>query len=155
MVFGRTVFGAVMAALTAVSAMAGPDRVSILLASHHVNATQGFEEINPGLFLTWTGVAWKERLDLGLGAYRNSYGHGSLAATAAVPLVRKESWGLELFGALAWYPGDGDKFRHAMGDVVPLAGLQARYRTLFVQAIPSSGTSTDGVLSFGLTFPLD
>lgn len=136
-------------------AAAGPDRLSFLLGSYHVGATQSFEEFNPGAFLTWTNLMWRGALDLTVGAYRNSYGDGSLAVTTAYPFVRTEKWGLELFGGLAWYPGNGDQFSYSAGDVVPLAGLQARYRNVFVQAIPSGGSSVDAVLSFGLTFALE
>lgn len=134
---------------------AGPDQVSILLGSHHVGATRPFEEFNPGLFLTWTEAAFGERVDLSVGAFRNSYGDGSVAVSGAYPLWRTETWGLDLFAGLAWYPGNGGQFSHAIGDIVPLGGAQVRYRNLFMQALPSGGNSVDATLSFGLTFSLD
>lgn len=143
------------AVIAADPVQAGPDRASVLLGSHHVNASRNFEEANPGLFLTWSGAMWQNRLDLGFGAFRNSYGDGSLAVTTAWPIARHESWGIDLFGALAWYPGNGGQFSHALGDMVPLAGVQARYRNLFMQAIPSGGNTADAVISFGLTFGLE
>ncbi len=142
-------------AATSTAAQAGPDRVSILLGSHHVGATRDFEEFNPGIILVWDELVWRGRLDLAAGAYRNSYGDGSLALSLAYPFVRTEDWGLDLFGGVSWYPGNGDQFSHAIGDAVPIAGLQARYRNVFVQAIPAGGQSADAVLSFGLTFSME
>lgn len=151
---GRAMVVAAAVLAGAGAATAGPDRVQLLLGSHHFGASQDFEEFNPGLFLIWSEALWRDRLDFGIGAYRNSYGDGSLAVSAAYPILRRANWGLDLFGALAWYPGNGDRFSHAIGDIVPLAGLQARYRAVFVQAIPSGGDAADAVLSFGLSFPL-
>lgn len=141
--------------ITAGAARSGPDRVSILLGSEHLGATRAFEEVNPGLVLTWSNVLLDDRIDIGLGAFRNSYGDGSAVVTSALPLWRRETWSVDLFGALAWYPGNGDRFTHAMGDVVLIGGAQARYRNLFVQAIPAGGSGADAVVSFGLTFALD
>ncbi|MBO9449568.1 hypothetical protein J7426_04825 [Tropicibacter sp. R16_0] len=139
----------------ATAADAGPDQVSILLGSHHVGATRNFEEFNPGIILTWKEILWQNRLDVGFGVFRNSYGDASVVATTAFPLVRNQHWGLDLFAALATYPGEGDQFTYSIGDVVPIAGLQARYRNVFVQAIPSGGSSVDATLTYGLTFALD
>ncbi|GAB5438461.1 hypothetical protein [Falsiruegeria mediterranea] len=139
----------------ATAADAGPDQVSILLGSHHVGATRNFEEFNPGVILTWKEVLWQNRLDVGVGVFRNSYGDASVVATTAFPLVRNQNWGLDLFAALATYPGEGDQFTYSIGDVVPIAGLQARYGNVFVQAIPSGGSSVDATLTYGLTFALD
>lgn len=136
-------------------AEAGPDQVSILLGSYHVGATRDFEEFNPGVILTWKELLWQNRLDVGFGIFRNSYGDASVVATTALPLVRNRNWGLDLFAALATYPGEGDQFSHSIGDVVPIAGLQARYRNVFVQAIPSGGNSVDATLTYGLTFALE
>lgn len=141
--------------LSATTAVSGPDQISILLGSHHVGATQDFEEFNPGIILTWREAMWQNRLDIGVGAYRNSYGDASVVVTTAYPLFRSETWGLDLFGALATYPGEGDQFSHSIGDVVPIAGLQGRYRNLFVQALPSAGSSADATVTYGLTFSLD
>ncbi|SDD78099.1 hypothetical protein [Ruegeria marina] len=136
-------------------AEAGPDQVSVLLGSHHIGATRSFEEFNPGLFLTWTEAAVSHRVDLSVGAFRNSYGDASLALSGAYPLYRTETWGFDLFAGLAWYPGNGDQFSHAIDDMVPLAGAQMRYRNLFMQALPAGGNSVDATLTFGLTFQLD
>ena len=136
-------------------AAAGPDRVSIMLGTHHAGATLDYDEVNPGVFVTWSGLMWQDRLDLTVGGFRNSYGDLSLAVSTALPLVRQEDWSIDLFGALAWYPDNGDRFAHAFGDIVPIAGLQFRYRSVFLQAIPAGGDSVDATFSFGLTFPIN
>lgn len=140
-------------ALVSTPAIAGPDSVAILLGSHHVGAS-GFEEVNPGVFLSWHGAAFGGRVDLGFGAFRNSYGDGSVSVNATYPLMRTPEWGIDVFAALALYPGEGDQFAVSFGDVVPVAGLQGRWRNFFVQAIPGGGGDVDATLTYGLIFPL-
>ena len=147
-----TVVAALFASQTA---SAGPDQVSILLGSEHVGATRSFEEVNPGVFLTWTEAALQNRADISVGVFRNSYGDGSLAVSMAWPLYRQQNVSLDLFGAIAWYPGNGDQFRHAIGDIVPIGGIQGRFGNVFFQAIPAGGDGVDATLTFGLTFPLN
>lgn len=129
-------------------AQADPDRISLLLGSHHVDAKAQFEGRNPGVFLTWED---RGGLDWSLGAYRNSYGRNSVAATVALPVVIGRDAELALFAGAALYPGDGRDFAMQWGDLVPLVGLQLRAGHLFVQVIPSDGAATDAIISFGLT----
>lgn len=136
-------------------AQAGPDRISVLLGSNHVGATRSFEEVNPGIFLTWTEALFAGRADISVGAFRNSYGGGSVAAVTAFPIIRKKDWGIDLFGGLAWYPGEGQNFSTSAGDIIPLAGIQGRLGPTFVQVIPAGGNAVDATISFGLTFPLN
>ena len=150
----RSVMVALIGIVWASSALAGPDRVAILLGSEHVNA-DGFEETNPGIFLTWTEAVFNNRADVSIGGFRNSYGDGSLAVSLAVPIVRKKHWGIDAFSALAWYPGNGDRFEFSAGDVIPIIGLQTRVGPTFVQFIPGGDDSVDAILSFGLTFDLN
>lgn len=145
-----------LASMFAVStAQAGPDRISFLIGSNHVGSTVSYEEVNPGVFLTWSELLANGNLDFSVGAFRNSYGDGSLAAAVALPIVRREAFGIDVFASLAWYPGNGDRFAHAWGDVVPLAGLQMRYRNMFMQAIPGGGDAVDATLTFGFTFAIN
>lgn len=132
-------------------ALAGPDRLSLLLGSHHVNATETFEEVNPGLFLDWVRP---DGLTLTAGVYRNSYGRTSVAAMVGREVWRSGAAGLEVFGGLAHYPVDGPKSPVAVGDVVPLAGLRFQHRDIVIIALPGDGAATDLVLGFGLTLPL-
>lgn len=91
-----------LAALLAAPAMADPDRVSILLGSQHLGAALAFEQVNPGVFVTWEDRALG--LDLSVGAYRNSYGRGSVAALAALPVLEWPAGQVAVFGGLALYP---------------------------------------------------
>lgn len=127
---------------------AGPDRVSVLLGSKHIGAT-GFNEINPGLFLTWE----REHSAFSLGAFYNSYKRVSLAATSYRPLKTWENGDAGLFAGLALYPVNGQNFKtHLAENVVFIGGLQARHRNLFIQLVPMNAGSADGLLSFGVTF---
>lgn len=135
----------------ATPAAADPDRVSILLGSRHPGANVPYEQVNPGVFLTWEDRgAWG--LDYSLGVYRNSYGRASVAGTVALPVIERGQFQAAVFGGLAVYPGNGDQFAVHAGDVVPIAGVQARLGNGFVQVMPGDGMA---VVTFGLTFPLD
>ncbi len=142
-----------LAALVAVlslttSAAAGPDRFSLLLGSKHIGAS-GFEEVNPGIFLTW-----ERQFDFSLGLFRNSYGRPAVAAVAAYPLYQRGTFQLAVFGGTALYPVEGRRFRAHLGDFVPVAGVQARLGKAFVQVIPSDGQPVEAIFSFGMTFPM-
>ncbi|MFY9237581.1 MAG: hypothetical protein WAO78_01650 [Roseovarius sp.] len=141
---------ALAAAFCAASPGAAQDRVSILLGSHHVNASFDFEEFNPGAFLTWEGA----RVDWTVGGFRNSYGGASAAVMLGLPIYERGEAQIALTGGLAVYPGDGRRFAVRAGDVVPLGGIRARYGNAFVQVFPSDGNTTDAIISFGLTFSL-
>lgn len=130
------------------AAEAEPDRISVLLGSQHPGANVTFEQVNPGIFLTWEDRG-SLGLDYSLGLYRNSYGRVSVAGTAALPIIERGAFQAALFGGLAVYPGDGDQFAVHAGDVVPIAGVQARLGDGFVQIMPGDGMA---VVAFGLTF---
>ena len=141
---------AVLVCFFALSVQAAPpDRLSVHLGSSHVNAQEDFEEFNPGLF-----VSWDRSLSYTVGAFRNSYGDVSVAATVAYPLIRRDLYRLTAFVGWAHYPENGRKFRVHHGDVVPVAGLRLHYRSLFVQFLPGDGSVADAVLSFGFSAPL-
>jgi hypothetical protein len=142
---------ATVAALSAGPAAADPDRLSILLGSYHIGPAEEFEEINPGIFLTWEG----DTFDTTAGLFRNSYGRGALAITAAYPFYETGELQLSALLGAAYYPENGRNFRYHLGDVVPLGGLQLRLGPVFVQTFPGDGDEADGLLSFGLTVPLD
>lgn len=132
-------------------AQTGPDRVSVHLGSAHLGARRSFEAFNPGLFLTWE----RGGADLSVGVYRNSFGKGSVAATAAVPIARLGEVTISPFLGVAYYPDDGRRFRASVGDVVPLAGIRASYRNVFVQLMPGDPDLADAVVSFGFSMPLN
>ncbi|WP_298969620.1 hypothetical protein [uncultured Roseobacter sp.] len=141
----------ILAAALPTTALAGPDRLSILLGSEHFNASEDFREFNPGVFLTWE----QETFDYSVGLFQNSYSNVSALVSIGYDVELADEFEVGIFGALALYPGEGDRFSHAIGDVVPLLGLQARYRNFFTQLIPADGDSADGVLTFGVTFALN
>jgi hypothetical protein len=134
----------------ATGAQADPDRVSILLGSNHIGAKLAFEEVNPGVFLTWEGA----RIDWSVGAYRNSFGKPSVAVTAALPILRWRDGEAAIFAGAALYPGEGRTFAAHAGDVVPLAGIQLRQGNVFAQIIPSDGRTAAAIVSVGVTFAL-
>lgn len=147
---------ALLLSLLPLAAHAGPDRVSVLLASRHVDAASAFNEVNPGVFLTWEEVAWGGRLDATLGVFHNSYERTSVAATLAWPVWEPAPWAeVALFGGIAHYPDDGRRFAVHAGDFVPLGGLQWRAGHVFGQVIPLDGVEADAILTVGVTFALE
>lgn len=137
-------------ALMPAMACAAPDRISVLLGSNHIGAKIPFEQVNPGVFLTWE----RAHVDWTVGAYRNSFGKMSASLTAALPLARWHNGELSAFAGAALYPGDGYTFAVHAGDLVPIGGLQVRQGRVFMQVIPSDGRTVDAIVTFGLTFPL-
>lgn len=125
------------------------DRMSVLVGSTHIGGS-GYDGRNPGLFLSWdrAGLEWS------LGAFRNSYGRGSVAATIGLPVARWARGQASLFAGVAWYPKDGRRFRANLGEVVPVGGVQIRQGSWFVQIMPSDGRPVRAILSTGLTFPI-
>lgn len=134
-------------ALLAAPAAADPDRVTLLLGAHHVAARLPFEEVNPGVILTWD----RDPLDWSFGAWRNSFGQPTVAALAEWPLITGDLT-VGLVGGLALYPGDGRHFAVHGGDWVPLAGLHLRADRLSILIMPSDGKATAAVIAVGLTF---
>lgn len=141
-----------LTALLSNPATAEPDRMSVLLGSQHLGASVNFEQVNPGVFLTWEHRALG--LDYSVGAYRNSYGRGSVAVLAALPVVKWPKGQVAVFAGLALYPHDGRTFRTHVGDVVPMGGIQIRQGNTFTQIMPGDGGVADAVISFGITFEL-
>ncbi len=120
------------------TAMANPDRISLLLGSHHFSS-EDFEEFNPGLFVSWL----TSKRDLEIGLFRNSYGNLSVSATAGRRLGK--SW--TLFAGTAYYRNADTEFEYRLGKFIPVAGVQFVHRNLFVKALP-------GVVVAGFTWRL-
>ena len=129
---------------------ANPDRISFLVGTEHVNASRDFQEFNPGVFLTW-----EHNLNYSVGVFYNSYEEVSLLGSIGYDYEIARDFDVGAFAAIALYPGDGDEFRYSAGDLVPLVGLQARYKNVFVQFLPADGESLDALFTFGLTFELN
>ena len=141
----------ILALLLPTCAMAGPDRVSILLGSEHFGATRDFQEVNPGVFFTWE----EQVFDYSIGGFYNSYQGFSALASVGYDFEIAPEFEVGAFAGLAFYPGEGDQFSVSVGDMIPIGGLQARYRNAFAQFIPADGASVDSLLTFGLTFDLN
>lgn len=75
-------------------------------------------------------------LELSVGAYRNSYGRGSLAATVALPVARWRDGEVSIFAGAALYPQDGRQFRAHLGDLVPMAGCRSGTVLPFFKSCP-------------------
>lgn len=135
---------------TICSAFDAPDRVSFLMGSHHVDTKLDFNQKNPGVFLTWENP----KISYSIGVYDNSFNKTSVAVTVSVPVIRKNDFEASLFAGLALYPEDGRMFAFHVGDVVPIGGLQVRYKNAFVQVIPSDGVMVDAIIAAGVTFKI-
>lgn len=143
-----SILAAVALCFAAASPAAAQDRLSITLGSHHTDDSHDWEELNPGVFLTWEDTG---PLDLSLGAFRNSFGGPSVAAVAALPLAEWQDGQLAVFGGAAWYPGHGDEFLVHAGDLVPMGGLQVRHGPVFVQLMPGKIEPPEAIVAFGIT----
>ncbi len=131
------------------SAVAGPDRVSLSLGSSHVNLGDGWEEVNPGAFLTWE----RDRVNYSVGAFRNSHGKGAIAAFVGYDVIQSGDFEAGLFIGAALYPGDGRYYDVHVGDLIPMGGIQVQYKNTFVQYMPTNADA--GVMTFGLTWELN
>lgn len=140
----------VLACLMPCSALAEPDRLSFLLGSEHLGATRDFNEFNPGVFLTWE----TKTFDYSVGAFYNSYEGVSALGSMGYNYEVARDLDIGAFAGLAYYPGEGDQFDVSVGDVIPIVGLQTRYRQAFVQYIPADGDTVDGLVTFGLSFDI-
>jgi len=128
-----------------------PDRASILIGSKHVGWEGGqLNETNPGAFLTWECGKWSATS----GVFKNSYSNTSTALTASYDVLSGDGWAVSAFAGVAHYPGTGRDEVVSIGgsDVIAMGGLQARYKNVFVQAIPGDFETLDGIVAVGMTF---
>lgn len=147
----RPILTAMLIVLTSLPAAAkGPDRISFLAGSKHINPGSDFNEFNPGVFLSWG-----ESDSFSVGTYHNSYGRQSVAATYTWDIAGNDFIDVGLFAGAALYPEDGRRFAIHLGDVVPFGGLQLRVGHVFANVIPGDGKEVDGIIGFGLTFRTD
>lgn len=139
-----------------VSADILPDGYAVLLGSKHVNASVDFEERNFGIFATYDG----EFVDTRFGAYRNSFGEGSVALTFASDHLTASygSFNVGLFSGGAYYPSgaEGSPIKLGDGNILPLIGLEFTHddAPLFVQLLPGDKElmGFDYLVSFGVRF---
>lgn len=108
----------VVTLLLGAMARAAEPFVAINVASHHFDAAQDFEEVNPGLGL---GVrqefgGWRAEAEVGL--YRNSYGDRTIYGVATGERVFGR-FAVGVFAGLAEYP---TQVMHARREGVPVIG---------------------------------
>lgn len=109
------------------------------LASHHLNASRDFNEINLGLGIGITGPSGIGATEFGIeaGQYKNSLDNQSYYVMASLDLEVieiTENLALRMggFSGLAHYPSNGNKFKDhgvpTIGDWVMAIGLQSTLR---------------------------
>lgn len=134
-----------------------PDGAGVVLGSRHVGASEGFEEFNPGIGLSWECGPTETRV----AAYRNSYGDFSAALTFTDDRVSLSGYGFSAhpFVGVARYDREHIKAGAEIGDteLFPFAGLEITHEStpIVVQVIPSDGEYVDFVVGFGLRWDLN
>lgn len=134
-----------------------PDRVYMPLASRHAMPPEAFghdrwEEVNPGLVLSWENRGPGRAVDLGVGVIRNSLGIVSPTISIGVSGALTDKFDVGVTGSLVYYGAEGDLASgHVGGGVMFVPALQARFGAGFVQLIP---TPEGAVGLAGLTFPI-
>lgn len=151
----NTLLWAALSVLLPIATMAGPDRAYVMLGSDHLPGDRParFNDATPGVFLTWENLRGSS-LDLSLGAFINSYGDPSVAVSLSRLWPLLPGFEVGIFAGIATYPEAERKFAVHFGDLVPIAGVQARAGNLWLQFIPADGAYTSGVLSGGVTFEI-
>lgn len=134
-----------------------PDRMTVSLGSKHFASKYELNEVNPGVFLSWN-VSKDKRWKVTGGVYKNSYGKPSAAAFGSYSIYRNRKHDVEVsvFGGVAYYPEDGryqiPGWKH---DIIPMGGLEVRYKNIAVQAYPVFSDNVKGMVSIGITIPLN
>jgi hypothetical protein len=150
-------FTLVLVVLATYKAYAGPDRVSILTNSDHIGFKyQGFNETNPGVFLTWDN-AIAPNVDLSVGAYLNSYAKPSVMVAATWLPIEVGQCEAGIFGGLVHYPGNGryEPTSIAGSDVIGMGGVQVICGPVFVQAIPAATDFSRAIVAVGITMEIE
>ena len=136
-----------------------PDRVYVSMASKHVNLTPdpgtGYNEINPGLILSWNNQ--KYGLNYWFGGIRNSFSTISPYAAAAKMWPLGSDIKLGIFGLISGYYRNGS-ISTKIGNCgyVFLGGFQFEYRNIFIQLQPTliNNKNIGGVFITGISVPL-
>lgn len=142
-----------------------PDRVYFPIASKHFDVDSRdfglaeWNELNYGVVLTWEDRG-SAKIDLGAGAFKNSFGDFSLYLSAAKMFpVMNSNFEVGFFGGFADYKTNATHMKTQLGgsNVVVLAGLIGQYKNIFFQILPS-GTQKGSRLGFvaltGATFSI-
>ncbi|WP_322889254.1 MULTISPECIES: hypothetical protein [unclassified Yoonia] len=138
----------------------GPDRITMPLATNHLNsaARHRMNETNPGLALTWDAAP----LDVTVGVVRNSFSEPAPFITLSRDFWRGETCRAAAFIGTAHYPSLRNRTSYDIKGWIPLGGLHLECGFAFVQIMPGSSfmdkapndSHADAILVFGLTFDL-
>jgi len=136
-----------------------PDKIYVSVASKHVNLTADpgtkYNEINPGLILSWENR--KYGVSYWAGGIYNSF--SAISPYFAVAKLWSISPDLELgvFGSIAGYYSNGSiSTKIGNSGYVFLGGFQLEYRKIFIQLQPTliNNNSLGGVLITGFSVPI-
>ncbi|MDX8355843.1 hypothetical protein SLH47_26130 [Cognatiyoonia sp. IB215182] len=128
-----------------------PDRVGLIVGSHHVNPQQDFEEFNPGVYLAWDGEIFDGQTAL----FQNSLGDPALAITFSLKHMTASWGGLNTASFLGTaYYGDGAARDYNLNGWIPFGGLRISHDAwpLGLQVMPCPPTECSVV--FALTVGL-
>ena len=152
----------VLTALAAPAAVAQEWSADVNLAAKHVNATESFNEINPGLGVS---VSWGEqwRASLSGGVYLNSYSDWSGYALVGLDTRLVDMPAFDLYGGVwAGFAQYGNLVGYAdrngiprIGDYIMVAGVSASVKFEAVEVVVRylpAGDKMDGVAGLSLRF---
>lgn len=126
-----------------------PDEISVLLGSHHANASFDYNEFNYGVFLNW-GC---HRLKYSTGAYLNSFQDLAVAGFASFRLLDFTNGSVSAFTGAAYFPDISEAdFNY---NIVPMGGLRINIDPFFINVMPGYKQNFDYLISVGVTIVLD
>jgi hypothetical protein len=134
-----------------------PDRISIPLATNHINsaAKDRLNETNPGLAVTWDGTF----SHVTIGIVRNSFSDPAPFFTLSRELWRGDTCSASGFIGTARYPSLTNQTTYDVDGWIPLGGLHLECGYGFVQVMPGSSMMdqapgkghADAILVFGMS----
>ncbi|WP_211216546.1 hypothetical protein [Yoonia vestfoldensis] len=137
-----------------------PDRITIPLATNHINseARDRLNENNPGLALTWDAAL----ADVTIGVVRNSFSDPAPFVTLSRDLWRGDTCSAAGFFGTAHYPSLANRTSYDVNGWIPVGGLHLECGPGFVQVMPGSSIMdkapgkghANAILVVGLTFDL-
>ena len=136
-----------------------PDQMYVSVASKHVNLVPDpgtkYNEINPGLILSWNKR--KFGLNYWFGGIQNSFSAISPYAAAAKMWPLSSDIQLGIYGSIAGYYGNGSiSTKIGNSGYVFLGGFHIEFKNLFFQLQPTLINDIDvgGVIITGFHIPL-
>lgn len=136
-----------------------PDRIYIPLASKHFKVeseefgVNSWNEINPGLVLSWEDRFASLDLDLNFGVFKNSYNDWSSYVSLSKFWDLSEEVAFGTFLAFADYHSNSDYFDFKVGDYAMVLGFQLNAKNLFFQVQPvPTDNGIGAVFATGVSF---